>query len=99
MTDTKARQAALDAAEKDGSRVKPEYGSVWYDMNGADQAHARIHVTIAVPGATTQSTGLPDTGKQGGAVLRHLRDDRIGDAVRRVQPEIRMNLCAPRERY
>ena len=68
-TDAKARQAALDAAEKDGTRVKPEYGSVWYDMNGPDQAHARIHVTIAVPGATSQSTGLPDTPKNGGAWL------------------------------
>jgi hypothetical protein len=66
MSDTAARQAALDAAEKNGTRVKPEYGSVWYDMNGPDQAHARIHVTIAVPGATTTSTGLPDSPKQGG---------------------------------
>src|ERR1700722_535995 len=66
MTDTAARQAALDAAEAKGTRVKPEYGSVWYDMNGADQAHARIHVTIAVPGATSQTTGLPDNPKQGG---------------------------------
>src|SRR5215469_1427136 len=66
MTDRAARQAGLDAAEKDGSRVKPEYGSVWYDMNGADQAHARIHVTIAVPGATTKTTGLPEDPKEGG---------------------------------
>jgi len=69
MTDTAARQAALDKAEADGSRVKPEYGSVWYDMNGPDQAHARIHVTIAVPGATSTSTGLPDNPKQGGVWL------------------------------
>jgi hypothetical protein len=67
MSDKAARQAALDAAEKDGTRVKPEYGSVWYAMNGPDQARARIHTTIAVPGATTQSTGLPDNPKQGGA--------------------------------
>lgn len=67
MSDKAARQAALDAAEKDGTRVKPEYGSVWYTMNGPDQARARIHTTIAVPGATTQSTGLPDNPKQGGA--------------------------------
>ena len=67
MTDKAARQAALDAAEADGSRVKPEYGSVWYDMNGADKDHARVHVTIAVPGATKESTGLPDTPGQGGA--------------------------------
>jgi hypothetical protein len=58
-------QAMLDAAEKDGSRVKPEYGSVWYHFMGADREHARTHMTIAVPGATTQSTGLPDTNKQG----------------------------------
>ena len=36
------------------------------DMNGADQEHARIHTTIAVPGATTQSTGTarqPEAGR------------------------------------
>ena len=49
-------QAMLDAAEKDGTRVKPEYGSVWYHMLGPDREHARMHMTIAVPGATTQST-------------------------------------------
>jgi hypothetical protein len=46
--------------------VKPEFGSVWLTMNGPDQAHARIHTTIAVPGATTQSLGLPDKPAQGG---------------------------------
>ena len=66
MSDKAARQAALDAAEANGTRVKPEYGSVWYMLNGPDQEHARSHVTIAVPGATTQSTGLPDNPKQGG---------------------------------
>ena len=65
ITDAKARQAALDAAEKDGSRVKPEFGSVWYHAMG-DPANPRYHMTIAVPGATTQSMGLPDNGKQGG---------------------------------
>ena len=66
ITEKAARQAALDAAEKDGTRVKPEFGSVWLTMNGADQAHARIHTTVAVPGATTQSLGLPDNSRQGG---------------------------------
>ena len=66
MTDKAAKQAALDAAEKDGTRVKPEFGSVWLTMNGADREHARIHTTIAVPGATAQSLGLPDNNKQGG---------------------------------
>jgi hypothetical protein len=67
MQDRDARQKALDAAEANGTRVKPEYGSVWYDMNGPDQEHARIHVTIAIPGATSQTTGLPDTPGKGGA--------------------------------
>src|SRR5258706_12111851 len=66
MTDKAAKQAALDAAEKDGTRVKPEFGSVWLTMNGPDREHARIHTTIAVPGATAQSMGLPDNNKQGG---------------------------------
>jgi hypothetical protein len=66
MPDKTARQAAIDAAEKDGTRVKPEYGSVWLTMSGTDKDHAHIHTTIAVPGATTQTTGLPDNNKQGG---------------------------------
>jgi hypothetical protein len=59
-------KAAFDAAEQDGTRVKPEYGSVWYHLMGADREHTRTHMTIAVPGATTQSTGLPDNNRQGG---------------------------------
>jgi len=58
-------QAMFDAAEKDGTRVKPEYGSVWYHILGPDKEHARVHMTIAVPGATTQSIGLPDNNKAG----------------------------------
>jgi hypothetical protein len=66
IADKAARDAAFDKAEKDGTRVKPEFGSVWYHMSGADQEHARTHITIAVPGATTQTMGLPDNPKQGG---------------------------------
>ena len=61
------RQAMLDAAEKDGTRVKPEFGSVFYNLGGADRERARSHTTISVPGATAQSMGLPDNNKQGGA--------------------------------
>jgi hypothetical protein len=64
--DRTKRQAALDAAEKDGSRVKPEYGSVWYRLQGKDKDTSRMHMTVAVPGATTQSTGIPDNPKLGG---------------------------------
>jgi hypothetical protein len=61
------KQAMLDAAEKDGTRVKPEFGSVFYNLGGPDREHTRAHTTVAVPGATAQSTGLPDTNKMGGA--------------------------------
>ena len=59
-------QAMLDAAEKDGTRAKPEFGSVWYHLAGADQANARPHMTIAMPGATQASLGLPENGRGGG---------------------------------
>ena len=61
------KQPMLDAAEKDGTRVKPEFGSVFYNLGGADREHTRAHTTVAVPGATAQSMGLPDNNKQGGA--------------------------------
>jgi hypothetical protein len=60
------KQAMLDAAEKDGTRVKPEWGSVFYNLSGPDRERARPHTTVAVPGATAQSMGLPDNPKQGG---------------------------------
>ena len=66
IPDKKASLAAFDAAEKDGTRAKPEYGSVWYHVNGADAEHTHTHTTIAVPGATGKSLGLPEDGKQGG---------------------------------
>ena len=59
-------QAAFDAAEKDGTRAKPEFGSVWYHLMGADAEHTRTHMTIAVPGATKATLGLPEDNKSGG---------------------------------
>jgi hypothetical protein len=61
------KQAMLDAAEKDGTRVKPEFGSIFYNLSGPDKERARAHTTVAVPFATAQSTGLPDNNQQGGA--------------------------------
>ncbi len=62
-------RAMVTAAEENGTRVPPEYGSVWIHMDGTDQERARIHTTIAVPGATTESTGLPDNRSAGGAYI------------------------------
>jgi hypothetical protein len=64
--DRAKRTAAIAAAEKDGTRAKPEFGSVWYHSWGKDQASARSHMTVAVPGATAQSLGVPDNPKMGG---------------------------------
>ena len=66
IPDKKASLAAFDAAEKDGTRVKPEFGSVWYHLSGADPEHTRTHMTIAVPGATAKTLGLPEANSQGG---------------------------------
>ena len=67
ITDQAARKAEVEKMEKDGTRAKPEFGSVWLTMNAPDKEHAtRVHTTIAVPGATTESLGLPDKPTQGG---------------------------------
>jgi hypothetical protein len=58
---------AIEAAEKDGSRVKPEFGSVFYNLNGATRDQARGHMTVAVPNATMKTLGLPESGANGGA--------------------------------
>jgi hypothetical protein len=66
IADKAQRDAAFENAEKDGTRVKPEFGSLWIHMMGPDAEHTRKHVTIAVPGATAQSLGMPDNPRQGG---------------------------------
>src|SRR5215831_9770840 len=66
IADPKERQAAFEAAEKAGAWTKPEFGSLWIHMSGANQAQARMHITIAVPGATTKTLGFPETNNQGG---------------------------------
>ena len=67
IADRTAREAALAELEKNGQRVKPEFGSVFYTRQGKDQSTVRLHVTIAVPGATAASLGIPDNNKMGGA--------------------------------
>jgi len=65
LGDRMKTQEAIKAAEKDGTRVKPEFGSVFYHAMGNDAEHVRHHMTVAVPGATSQSMGLPDNGRAG----------------------------------
>lgn len=60
--------ALIAAADANGTRVLPVYGSPWLSLTGPDQAAARLHMTIATPGATSASTGgLPENGREGGA--------------------------------
>jgi hypothetical protein len=65
LGDRQKTQAAIKEAEANGSRVKPEFGSVFYHAMGNDPDHLRHHMTVAVPGATSQSMGLPDNGRAG----------------------------------
>ena len=65
LGDRMKTQEAIKQAEANGTRVKPEYGSVFYHAMGQDASNPRHHMTIATPGATAQSTGLPDNGRAG----------------------------------
>jgi hypothetical protein len=60
-------EAMLKTMEADGTRAKPEFGSAWYHSSGPDREHVSPHhLTIAVPGATQASLGLPENGRGGG---------------------------------
>jgi hypothetical protein len=67
--DRDEESAMVQEAEANGTRVMPEYGSMWIAMRGQDQASAGIHTTIAVPMATTESTGFPTDRSMGGVFL------------------------------
>ena len=57
--------ALIEAVEADGTREAPKFGSVWYALNGQDQASVtphQAHVTIAVPFATSDTLSLPSEG-------------------------------------
>jgi hypothetical protein len=66
VPDRAAAQAKFDELEKSGQRVKPEFGSVFYHQMGASKDAPRSHMTVAVPGATMASLGLPENGRGGG---------------------------------
>ena len=57
--DRAGAQKLLDAMEANGTRVSPVFGSVWHSLSGNDQDSAGMHLTIAVPGATTATLGMP----------------------------------------
>ena len=66
--ETSEERAALVAAvQANNTRIDAEYGSMFVSMSGQNQESATIHTTISVPYATGESTGLPESGSQGGA--------------------------------
>ncbi|HVZ23296.1 MAG TPA: hypothetical protein VG871_19625 [Vicinamibacterales bacterium] len=65
LGDRAKTNAKLEEEEKAGTRVKPEFGSVFYHAMGMSKENPRTHVTIAVPGATGASLGLPENGRGG----------------------------------
>lgn len=65
--DAGVRRAAFEAAERAGEWPEPEFGSLFYNLSGPSRENARSHATVAVPGATGDSLGLPESGQQGGA--------------------------------
>ena len=67
--DRNAEQAWLQDHEDSGTRVLPEYGSLWIAMRGENRESAGIHTTIALPMATSESTGFTTDRSQGGAYL------------------------------
>ena len=68
-TDAAGERALVAAAAENGTRVEAEYGSWFRSSNGPDQASAGTHMTIAMPGATTASTGFSESREQGGAYI------------------------------
>ncbi len=64
--DREAEEARIQAAEADGTRVPPVYGSIWWSLRGQDEESARMHMTVAVPFATSEGIGFPAHGREGG---------------------------------
>ena len=61
--------ALVTAAQANGTRIAPVFGSAWMAVNGESSMSARTHTTIAMPGATEASSGFPENGRGGGAWL------------------------------
>ncbi len=61
-SNAEAIRATMEAADAAGTREVAKFGSVYYSLNGQDQASANPHMTIAVPFATSDSLGLSSEG-------------------------------------
>ena len=59
-------QAMFEEAEENGTRALSEFGTMYWHLDGADQASGRAHISVVVPFATAESIGLPDTRRGDG---------------------------------
>ncbi len=64
--DRRGTSALVNAAVENGTRVPVIYGSVWMASDGDDMASAHMHTTIAVPGATMETSGFSESFRDGG---------------------------------
>ena len=67
--DEKKIEELVAAAGKDGTRVLPEVGTIWYNLRGKSQDTAIWHTFIAMPNHTGAQAGLPNNRDAGGAWL------------------------------
>ena len=67
--DRQANSALVATAAANGTREAAAYGSVWIRLTGDSAETASRHLTIAMPMATTESSGFPERGEGGGASL------------------------------
>ncbi|MQA92609.1 MAG: hypothetical protein GEU90_20700 [Gemmatimonas sp.] len=58
-------EARFADAEADGTRAESVFGSIYYHVMGDSPEAIRTHTTVAVPGATGESLGLPESGGAG----------------------------------
>ena len=78
--DREKRAAAIAAAEKDGSRVKPEYGSVFWNFAGAMLIFAVLMMAAPLPGSKDAASPRP------GSTCWKLRAPRSGAPTRSARP-------------
>jgi hypothetical protein len=67
--DEKKLEQLVAAAAKDGTRILPEVGSMWYNFRGDSEATAVRHTVIAMPNHTGSQIGLPEVRDSGGIWL------------------------------
>jgi hypothetical protein len=67
--DPKKTEELVAAADKDGTRIMSEVGSIWFNLFGKSEATATRHWFIAMPRLKGDQVSLPEVRDAGGAWL------------------------------